>query len=56
MELNEEVGYLRSRLECAEEAKLSTAKDIGIRTKFITDLVMKLALERERLHSQNGII
>lgn len=55
-ELNEEVGYLRSRLDSVEEAKLNTAKDIGIRTKFITDLVMKLALERERLHSQVSML
>lgn len=59
LELNEELGFLRSRLECmeaslnqAEDARLATAKDIGIRTKFITDLVIKLAMERERLQLQ----
>lgn len=58
-ELNEEIIFLRMRLECLEgslrkfeETKMATAKDIGIRTKVITDLVMQLALERERLHKQ----
>lgn len=58
-ELNEEIVFLRSRLECleaslnqAEEKKMVTAKDIGSRTKMITDLVMQLATERERLHKQ----
>lgn len=56
LELNEELGFLRGKLEYmetsvhqAEGAKIATAKDIGIRTKLIGDLVMKLALERERL-------
>ncbi|KAG1326666.1 WPP domain-interacting tail-anchored protein 1 [Cocos nucifera] len=60
LELNEELGYVRSRLECletslnqADDAKVATAKDIGIRSKIITDLIMKLALERERLESQH---
>ncbi|KAK1274456.1 WPP domain-interacting tail-anchored protein 1 [Acorus gramineus] len=59
MELNEELGFLRNRLECletslnqAEDAKLAASKDIGIHTKVITDLVLKLALERERLQDQ----
>ncbi|GAB4828017.1 hypothetical protein Ancab_034904 [Ancistrocladus abbreviatus] len=58
-ELNEELNYLRGRLECleasihqAEETKVATAKDINLRTKMITDLVMRLAIERERLHGQ----
>ncbi|XP_072993394.1 WPP domain-interacting tail-anchored protein 1-like [Typha latifolia] len=60
-ELNEELGFLRSRVECLEtslheydDAKVSAAKDIGIRSNVIADLVMKLALERERLHIQVG--
>ena len=59
LELNEELGFLRSRLESmesslnqAEDARIATAKDIGIRTKFITDLVIKLAMEREHLQLQ----
>lgn len=59
LELNEELGFLRSRLDCmegslnqAEDAKMACAKDIGIKTKFITDLVIKLAMERERLQLQ----
>ncbi|CAL4910968.1 unnamed protein product [Urochloa decumbens] len=59
LELSEELAFLRGRVESLENllreanhAKVSTAKDIGIRTKIITDLVRKLALERERLHLQ----
>ncbi|OEL26322.1 WPP domain-interacting tail-anchored protein 1 [Dichanthelium oligosanthes] len=59
LELSEELAFLRGRVESLENllreanhAKVSTAKDIGVRTKIITDLVRKLALERERLHLQ----
>lgn len=59
MELNEELTFLRGRTECLEtslhqgdEAKAATAKDISIRTKLITDLVLQLAFERERLKKQ----
>ncbi|WOK95220.1 hypothetical protein Cni_G03927 [Canna indica] len=59
LELNEELRFLRGKLEYletslhqSEGAKISSAKDIGIRTKVISDLVMKVALERERLHLQ----
>ncbi|CAK7335213.1 unnamed protein product [Dovyalis caffra] len=58
-DLNEELSFLRGRLECleaslnrAEETKMATAKDICFQTKVITDLVMQLAIERERLHKQ----
>lgn len=58
-DLNEELSFLRGRLECleaslnqAKEKKMATAKDICIRSKVITDLVMQLAIERERLHKQ----
>ncbi|XAR51602.1 hypothetical protein NMG60_11006274 [Bertholletia excelsa] len=57
--LNEELSFLMSRLEFlesslhrADETKMATVKDIGIRTKVITNLVMQLAIERERLHKQ----
>ncbi|KAJ6802291.1 WPP domain-interacting tail-anchored protein 1-like [Iris pallida] len=63
LELNEEMGFLRSRLECleaslnqADDSKMATAKDIGIRTKYIAELVMKLALERERLQLQIRVL
>lgn len=55
-DLNEEVSFLRSRLEClegslhkAEEANMTTAKDIGKQIKVFKSLVTQLALERERL-------
>ncbi|KAM7516659.1 hypothetical protein LguiA_006242 [Lonicera macranthoides] len=58
-DLNDEINFLRGRMECleaslhqAEETKKATAKDISLRTKLITDLVMQLALERERLQKQ----
>uniref|UniRef100_A0A2P2IRT8 WPP domain-interacting tail-anchored protein 1 n=1 Tax=Rhizophora mucronata TaxID=61149 RepID=A0A2P2IRT8_RHIMU len=58
-ELDGELSFLRGRLERveaslnqAEESKMATARDIGFRTKIITDLVMQLAIERERLHKQ----
>ncbi|GMI73432.1 WPP domain-interacting protein 1 [Hibiscus trionum] len=58
-ELSEELRFLRSRLGCleaslnqAEEMKMETARDIGIRTKLIADLLMQLGFERERLHQQ----
>ncbi|KAA8530491.1 hypothetical protein F0562_005200 [Nyssa sinensis] len=58
-DLNQELNFLRGRMQSleaslhqAEETKMATAKDIGIRTKLITELVMQLALERERLHKQ----
>lgn len=58
-DLNDELRFLRSRLGLleaslhqAEETKIATAKDIGVRTKVIANLVMQLALERERLHKQ----
>ncbi|KAL0377649.1 UNVERIFIED_CONTAM: WPP domain-interacting tail-anchored protein 1 [Sesamum radiatum] len=58
-ELIEEVTFLRRRVEHlemslhqADEAKKESAKDIRMRTKLIADLVVQLALERERLHKQ----
>lgn len=58
-ELIDEINFLRRRMEHletslhqADEAKKETAKDIRVRTKLITDLVLQLALERERLHKQ----
>lgn len=58
-ELNDELIFLRGRMQGlegslhhAEESKLATAKNIGIRTKVIANLVMQLAIERERLHKQ----
>ncbi|KAL5221512.1 hypothetical protein ABZP36_026225 [Zizania latifolia] len=59
LELSEELSFLRGQVESLENSlcqanqfKMSTAKDIGTKTKTITDLVAKLALERERLHLQ----
>lgn len=58
-ELFEEINFLRRRMEQyesslhhADEAKKETAKNIRVQAKLITDLVLQLALERERLHKQ----
>ncbi|KAG5096073.1 hypothetical protein JHK84_051661 [Glycine max] len=58
-DLNEELNFSRSRLEClegslhqVEEAKVASAKDIGKQTKVFKNLVMQLAVERERLNKQ----
>ncbi|XWS47529.1 hypothetical protein CRYUN_Cryun14cG0160200 [Craigia yunnanensis] len=58
-ELSEELSFLRGRLGCleaslnqAKEMKMATARDIGIRTKLIANLLMQLGMERERLHQQ----
>ncbi|XP_015693351.1 WPP domain-interacting tail-anchored protein 1-like isoform X1 [Oryza brachyantha] len=63
LELSEELSFLRGRVESLENSlheanhvKMSTVKDIGMRTKVITDLVTKLALERERLHHQISLL
>ncbi|KAG6396133.1 hypothetical protein SASPL_142274 [Salvia splendens] len=50
--LTNRVEHLETSLQHANEAKNETAKDIRVRTKLITDLVLQLALERERLHKQ----
>ncbi|KAL1322926.1 WPP domain-interacting tail-anchored protein 1 [Arachis ipaensis] len=58
-ELNEELSFLRNRLEClegslhlVEEAKVATAKDIRKRTMIFQNLITQIALERERLNKQ----
>lgn len=57
--LNEELGFLKGKVECletslreAENVKRAIANDIGVRTKVISNLVMQLTMERERLDSQ----
>ncbi|KAM0936457.1 putative WPP domain-interacting tail-anchored protein [Dioscorea sansibarensis] len=59
IELNEELSFLRGKLKCleaslheADEAKIAASRDINDRSKIISNLVMKLALERERLQTQ----
>lgn len=59
LELNEELNVLNVRLEWLEKSvseanrfKTTTAKEIYVRSKIITDLITRLASERERLHLQ----
>jgi chromosome segregation ATPase len=58
-ELNEELNFLRIGLKNMEEslqrekeAKITTAKDIRMRTKVCKELVKQLVIERERLKEQ----
>ncbi|KAG4958633.1 hypothetical protein JHK87_035266 [Glycine soja] len=58
-ELNEELSFLRSRLESLEgslqreeEVKMATVEDIGKQAKVFKKLVTQLAVERERLKQQ----
>lgn len=62
-ELNEELNFLRGRLESMEavlqqtdETKMTAAEGISFQTKVITNLVMQLAFERERLHKQISLL
>jgi chromosome segregation ATPase len=59
LELHKELDLFKSRMLCmktsldhASNTKLSSAKEIDTRTKFIMDLVMQLATERERINKQ----
>ncbi|KAA8532832.1 hypothetical protein F0562_033051 [Nyssa sinensis] len=59
LELDKELRFLRARMECLEtslqqanDEKVESAKDVSIRTKLIMDLVMQLAMERERIQKQ----
>lgn len=50
--LRGKVGILEASLSKANAEKMVSAKDIGVKTKFIMDLVMELAIERERVQKQ----
>ncbi|GJZ43785.1 WPP domain-interacting tail-anchored protein 1 [Tanacetum coccineum] len=57
--LKKDLSFVKGRVKCLEtslhqmeEAKKASAKDISIRSKFITDLVMQMAHQRERLQKQ----
>lgn len=59
VELNKEAAFLRSKvesleacLEQANEAKVANAKDVNVKTKIIMDMIVQLALERERIQKQ----
>ncbi|KAI3808623.1 hypothetical protein L1987_24578 [Smallanthus sonchifolius] len=49
---NGKVKILETSLHQMEETKKASAKDITLCSKFITDLVMQMKLERERLQKQ----
>nr|GEW02726.1 WPP domain-interacting tail-anchored protein 1 [Tanacetum cinerariifolium] len=58
-DLKKELSFVNGRVRCLEtslrqmeEAKKASAKDISIRSKFITDLVMQMAHQKERLQKQ----
>ncbi|KAM7264239.1 hypothetical protein ACFE04_001922 [Oxalis oulophora] len=58
-ELNKELNFMRERiefletsLEQANDAKLTSAEEINLRTELMMDMVSKLASERERIQKQ----
>lgn len=58
-DLNKELDFLRSKLEFVEASldkatlqKRSNAKDISIKSSLIMDMVMQIAVERERIQKQ----
>lgn len=58
-ELNNELSFLRAKIELldmsldqANSAKLASAKEVAVRTKFIMDMVTQLGIERERIQKQ----
>lgn len=58
-DLNSELNFFKARIEFLEtsldqanNAKLESAKEINVRTKFILDMAMQLAIERERIQNQ----
>ncbi|CAK9157252.1 unnamed protein product [Ilex paraguariensis] len=59
LDLNKELDFLRSRMECLETSlnqvkndKLSRVNDITVKTNLIMDMIMQLATERERIQKQ----
>lgn len=51
-DLRGRIEYLQSSLDLANNAKLATAKELNTRIKFIMDMAMQLAIERERIQKQ----
>lgn len=58
-ELSKELSFLRDKMDCLgktlhqlKDEKTANAEEISIKTRFIMDLVMKLAFERERIQKQ----
>lgn len=58
-DLSDELDLLRSRMESLKtsldqvnDLKVSSAKEIHVRTKSIMDMVNQLTIERERIHKQ----
>ncbi|GFZ18351.1 WPP domain-interacting protein 2 [Actinidia rufa] len=59
LELNKEVTFLRTEIERLEtsleqagDAKVASAQDINVKTNVIMDIVVQLAMERERIEKQ----
>lgn len=59
MELTKEVSFMRKEIERLETAleqashtKVASAKDISVKTNVIMDMVVQLAMERERIQKQ----
>ncbi|XP_023550911.1 WPP domain-interacting tail-anchored protein 2-like [Cucurbita pepo subsp. pepo] len=62
-ELNKELASLKARIEFLEKAldqarsaKFTNANEINLSTKFIMDMVLQLAVERDRIQSQLSLL
>ncbi|KAM5567530.1 WPP domain-interacting tail-anchored protein 2 [Rosa sericea] len=55
-DLRGRVEYLQSSLDRANNAKLASAKELNTRIKFIMDMAMQLAIERERIQKQLHVL
>lgn len=55
-DLRARMEYLQSSLDLANNAKLATAKELNTRIKFIMDMAMQLAIERERIQKQLHVL
>lgn len=54
--LRDRMEYLEASLDLAKNAKFESANQINVRTKFIMDMVLQLATERERIQKQLNMI
>ncbi|XP_050372154.1 WPP domain-interacting tail-anchored protein 2 isoform X2 [Argentina anserina] len=56
IDLRARVEYLQSSLDRSDNAKLESAKEVNTRIKFIMDMAMQLAIERERIQKQLHVL
>lgn len=54
--LSDRIEYLEASLVQAKNAKFESANEINVRTKFMMDMVLQLATERERIQNQLNVL